>query len=215
MNKHKGTSSLVVIALAVFLSGCMPTTYNVTSDPSGATVFVNGKPYGTTPMKIKIPVGQTYPVVLKKEGYTNASGALSDTPNMAEYAHFVLEEAAPKTFIQTTSPGWISVDIRAGVTPENAWNTVVDILVKKFDLAVLSQENGYVRTAWLYTWTGILTEDYRVRVTVKFAPNYSKVELKVEANYLAKSGHWVLGSDSALTTTLKTDIMGTLGRVTR
>ncbi|MHA1228208.1 MAG: hypothetical protein ACTSPV_15800 [Candidatus Hodarchaeales archaeon] len=86
--------------------------------------------------------------------------------------------------------------------------------MKKFDLEILSKENGYLRTGWLYSWTGELREDYRVRVTIKFSRDRSKVEVKSEANYLTEKG-WIIGSDTALLRTLKTDIMGTIGRVTR
>ena len=97
---------------------------------------------------------------------------------------------------------------------EKAWNAIVDLLSRRFDLEVISKDNGYLRTNWLYTWTGTMSEDYRVRVTVKFAPNHSKVEVKSEAHFNTGGG-WVLGTDEALIQTLKTDIMGSVGRATR
>jgi len=79
---------------------------------------------------------------------------------------------------------------------------------------VISKDNGYVRTNWLYTWTGTMNENYRVRVTVKFSPDHSKLEVKSEAQFKGWEG-WILGTDEALLQTLKTDIMGTVGRSTR
>jgi hypothetical protein len=81
-------------------------------------------------------------------------------------------------------------------------------------MEVLSKENGYMRTTWLYSWTGQLRQDYRVRVTIKFSPDHKKVDVKSEANYQSKNG-WITGSDTALLQTLKTDLMSTVGRVTR
>jgi len=120
----------------------------------------------------------------------------------------------PETFVKTMEPTWASVELRTDVEYEKAWAAVVDTLVKKFDMEVLSKENGYIRTTWLYTWTGRVMEDYRVRVTAKFSPDKQKCEIKSEAEY-GGPGRWVMGYDSRLLSTIKTDVMGTIGRTTR
>ena len=123
---------------------------------------------------------------------------------------------APVSFVKTMEPSWASIEIYESMDYDNAWGCVVDLLARKFDLEIISKEAGYIRTTWLYTWTGELREDYRVRVIVKFSPDRSKVDVKSEAHYRAELGRgWVTGSDTALLRTLKTDIMGAVGRVTR
>jgi hypothetical protein len=109
---------------------------------------------------------------------------------------------------------WASVEVRPELGYENAWNSVVDLLARRFDLEVISKDNGYIRTNWLYTWTGVMSDNYRVRVTIKFSPDHTKVEVKSEAQFHGLEG-WILGTDEALLQTLKTDIMGTVGRSTR
>ena len=121
---------------------------------------------------------------------------------------------APKSFVRTMEPTWASVEVKNDIPYEKAWACVVDLLAKRFDLVVISKEAGYVRTAWLYTWTGTLRENYRVRVIAKFSPDKKKVEVKSEAQYSGPSG-WIMGSDTRLLSTLKTDIMGSVGRTTR
>lgn len=121
---------------------------------------------------------------------------------------------APTTFTRTMEPTWASIEVRPELGSETAWNSVVDLLARRFDLEVISKENGYVRTNWLYTWTGVMSDNYRVRVTVKFSPDHSKVEVKSEAQFHGFEG-WILGTDEALLQTLKTDIMGVVGRSTR
>jgi hypothetical protein len=129
--------------------------------------------------------------------------------------------AAPKTFVRTVDPGWNTIEIREGVTYDEAWTSVVDLLARKFDLEVLSKEDGYLRTGWLYTWTGEIDEDYKVRGIVKFSPNRSTVEVKSEAQHFkiniwgGRRGSWEMGTDERLVTTLRTDIMGKVGRVSR
>ncbi len=121
---------------------------------------------------------------------------------------------APKTFVRTLEPTWANVELRTDVPYDKAWSGLVDALVKRFDIEVISKEDGYIRTGWLYTWTGRLMENYRVRVTAKFSPDHSKVEVKSEAEY-GGPGSWIQGYDTRLLETLKTDIMGNMGRTTR
>ena len=81
-------------------------------------------------------------------------------------------------------------------------------------MEILSQQDGYARTTWLYSWTGKVEENYRVRVTIKFSPDHKIVEVKSEAEF-GGPGHWIPGYDTRLLETIKTDIMGKVGRTTR
>ena len=120
----------------------------------------------------------------------------------------------PKTFVRTMEPTWAAMEVRQQLMYDKTWTCLVDLLVKRFDLEMLDKENGYIRTGWLYTWTGEMVENYRVRVTIKFNEDRRTVQLKSEAHYKGRTG-WILGSDTRLLSTLKTDIMGLIGRTTR
>ena len=195
---------------ALVVAGC--SSYQITSDPTNAQVFVGGALMGTTPVSFKLPDPVNATLTVKKEGYQDYETQLMSVGSQSYHVKF--EEEAPASFIKMMEPSWASVELREGVTFEDAWATLVDLLVKRFDLEVLSKDNGYVRTTWLYSWTGAMREDYRVRVTAKFSPDQRMLEVKSEANF--KIGrNWVIGSDTAVLTTLKTDIMGTIGRATR
>ena len=122
--------------------------------------------------------------------------------------------STPRTFVKTMQPAWASVDIRADVGPDLAWESVVDTLVKRFDIEIMSRQDGYIRTNWLNTWTGKMQEDYRVRVTAKFSPDRKKVDFKSEAEF-GGPGNWIIGYDSRLLETVKTDVIGKIGRPTR
>ena len=122
----------------------------------------------------------------------------------------------PASFISTYEPGWSSIEVREGMKYEAAWQEVTDVLAKKFELEMISKDGGYLRTSWIYTWwkVGERTENYRVRAIVKFSPDGRKVDIKTEANYL-RGKQWLVGSDTRLLETVKTDIMGVIGRTTR
>ena len=83
-------------------------------------------------------------------------------------------------------------------------------------MEMISKEGGYARTGWIYTWNtkGIYTKKYRVRVIFKFSPDHSKVDIKTEAEIL-KGNNWITGYDTRLLNTIKTDIMGVVGRTTK
>lgn len=122
--------------------------------------------------------------------------------------------SAPSTFVYTAEPTWAAIELRDDVDVDHAWTTVTDILARRFDLEMVSKESGYLRTNWLYTWTGKLRPDYAVRCIVKFPPGGRRCDLKSEAQY-GSPGSWNYGTDTGLLQTLKTDIMGAIGRTTR
>lgn len=127
---------------------------------------------------------------------------------------------APKTFIKTMDPGWNSVELRDQLSFDEAWNSTVDTIARQFDIEVLSKEDGYLRTGWLHSWTGELKDSYKVRAMIKFSPDKRKLEVKSEAQHfnpglLGMGKGWVMGTDERLTTTLRTDLMGKVGRVAR
>jgi len=78
----------------------------------------------------------------------------------------------------------------------------------------ISKDDGYVRTAWTYTWSGVYQQNYRVRVTAKFSDDRKSVDIKSEAQAL-RGSDWLTGVDARQLATLKTDMMGTIGRTTR
>ena len=120
----------------------------------------------------------------------------------------------PQSFNRLSAPGWATIEIREAVTYDHAWNMALGILVRDFDIEVADKENGYIRTGWTYTWSGVYQYNYRVRVTVKFAEDRKTLDIKSEAQ--SQDGdNWVLGVDTRQLSTLKTDLMGTIGRTTR
>lgn len=59
-----------MLGLVLFLlGGCAQRTLNITSDPPGAIVYLNGQEVGRTPMEYDFKWYADYDVVLRKEGY--------------------------------------------------------------------------------------------------------------------------------------------------
>jgi hypothetical protein len=201
-----------LVTWALFLLGCKPASVTVRTDPSGAEVSYNGHVIGVTPLEFTIQ--QPGMMLVKKEGFKETSFKVGFQEGGSFDYNLKLRRLPPSSYIETMDSTWASVEIRDDLTYEQAWTTVIDLLVKKFDVEILSKDDGYARTSWLYTWTGESRNDYKVRVTVKFSPDRKKVEVKSEAQYLIDT-NWQPGTDTALLQTLKTDLMGSVGRTTR
>ena len=120
----------------------------------------------------------------------------------------------PSTFIRATDGGtWSSIFIREELTYDKAFNEVLDVCAKRFEMDMISKEGGYGRTNWIYTWNtkGNYTSKYRTRVIFKFSADRTKVDIKTEAERGGES-KWIKGFDTRLLQTIKQDISGVVGR---
>lgn len=92
---------IIIIVAASFLCSCAAifkgtsSNLNLSSDPSGATVYVNGFPRGKTPVKLKLESKKSYNIEFKKEGY----------------------ETLTYTITNHVGAGWIILDILGGIVP--------------------------------------------------------------------------------------------------
>ena len=120
----------------------------------------------------------------------------------------------PKSFLRGEASQWQVIELRADVDFQHAWDTLFDILINDFDIALALKDDGYIRTDWLYSYGGKYDFQYRLRVTVRISPDRHSVRIRTDAQF-RDGDNWLLGVDSRLLSTLKTDIMGTIGRTTR
>ena len=128
----------------------------------------------------------------------------------------VLQSCAsvPKGFVKATDGGsWSSIYIREELPYDRAFNEVLDVIAKRFEMDMIQKDGGYGRTQWIYTWNpkSKYDEKYRTRVIFKFSADRSIVDIKTEAE-TAKGNYWIRGFDSQLLQTVKQDVMGAVGR---
>ena len=62
------TAAMLAIALPV-LAGCVEKTIKITSQPTGAVVYLNDEEVGRTPTEVRFTFYGDYGVILRKEGY--------------------------------------------------------------------------------------------------------------------------------------------------
>ncbi len=76
----------------------------ITSDPSGATVFVNGQPRGKTPLETPMTAGQSNEVRVELPGYF--PGTQSQMPNAREHLVFAyILKVSAQLVVSTEPPG--------------------------------------------------------------------------------------------------------------
>ncbi|MBR1514225.1 MAG: hypothetical protein IJ622_08050 [Bacteroidales bacterium] len=120
----------------------------------------------------------------------------------------------PRSFVQATDGGsWSSIMIREDLSYDQAFNEVIDVVARRFEMDMISKDGGYGRTNWCYTWNdnGKYTEKYRTRVIFKFSNDRKKVDIKTEAEFGGGTS-WIRGFDTRLLSTIKQDISGAVGR---
>jgi hypothetical protein len=65
----RSASALLALLTLTSLAGCVRRELHITSDPSGALVFLNNVEVGRTPVTRPFTFYGTYDVVVRKEGY--------------------------------------------------------------------------------------------------------------------------------------------------
>lgn len=119
--------------------------------------------------------------------------------------------AGPVNFVRLSganeTDAWISIPVRDEVSYDDAWEAVTDAVSKRFSIEMISKPDGYLRTGWHFGWTGRNTPNYKVRIIVKYSQKRKVVDIKCEAEQLTRQG-WIMGFDTALIQTVRTDISG-------
>ena len=122
-----------------------------------------------------------------------------------------LGKKSPTGFIQTNEVGWSSIQLRDGLKFDKAFDDVLDVVAKRFEMDIISKEGAYARSQWNYRWGVTEGTSYRTRVIFKFSPDKTKVDVKTEAEWHVGKA-WRTGYDTRLLETIKQDIMGVVSR---
>ena len=126
---------------------------------------------------------------------------------------FLLLSCGISSFIKGEG-GRTTVQIADRISYDLAYDEVITILTRKFELDMISKESGYIKTKWQYTWVGKWGQkpqkDYRVRVTVRLSSERKRIDIHAEAEKL-KGNYWIGGYDTRLLEDIRKDISGVVG----
>lgn len=119
--------------------------------------------------------------------------------------------SAPDSFMRMTKQYWEVVDVKPSLKYDDAWQRVIYIVTKKFELEMISKEDGYVRSAYgpSYFTEDMGNDKYQVRIVAKFTPDRKKVEYKIESR-IWTGKIWENGSDVRVATNMRKDFVNSL-----
>lgn len=94
---HPRTAGIAALALAAAgMSGCVRREIEITSEPPGAVLTLNGREVGRTPARIQFTFDGTYDVRLRLHGYESVAGSgTTDMPVWDFVGADLVAEVAP------------------------------------------------------------------------------------------------------------------------
>lgn len=118
---------------------------------------------------------------------------------------------APDSFMEMTRQYWESITVNPKLTYDDAWQRVIYIITKKFELEMISKEDGYARSMYgpSYFSDAITNNRYKVRIVAKFTPDKKKLEFKIESQVF-DGKIWINGSDTRVAANMKRDFENSL-----
>ncbi|MDD8018178.1 MAG: hypothetical protein PHP42_07380 [Bacteroidota bacterium] len=119
---------------------------------------------------------------------------------------------APESFMQMNRQYWEVMNIKPSIAYDDAWQRVIYIITKKFELDMISKEDGYVRSSYgpSYFSEDLLNDKYQIRIVVKFTPDKKKLEFKIESR-MWDGKIWHNGSDVRVASNMRKDFQNSLG----
>jgi len=128
-------------------------------------------------------------------------------------AILLLSSCASTSFMKGDG-GRTTVQIADRISFNLAFDEVMTILTRKFELELISKEAGYIKTKWQTTWVGKWgykpQKDYRVRITVRLSAERKRIDIHAEAEKL-QGNYWISGYDTRLLEDIRKDISGVVG----
>ncbi|MCH2162208.1 MAG: PEGA domain-containing protein [Phycisphaerales bacterium] len=95
---------LTLLLAPALLGGCVRRVVDITSAPSGALVWMNGREVGTTPVEVEIVYYGNYDVQLTREGCEPLSTSAKANPPVWDAPGFdLVAEVVPANLVSRTS----------------------------------------------------------------------------------------------------------------
>ncbi len=119
---------------------------------------------------------------------------------------------APDSFMQMERQYWETIEVKPTISYDDAWQRVIYIITKKFELEMISREDGYVRSGYgqSYFTEDLHNDKYQIRIVAKFTPDRKRLEFKIESR-VWDGKIWKNGSDVRVAANMQKDFMNSLG----
>jgi len=161
MKKIIKTSTLCISILLLITSFSVPEIniggekVTVTTDPQTARIYINGVLTGTGKVVVTVPKNDCVKVEVKLEGYIPETRNYCDkkgmsSPPNSDYIQLQSDESYTSSIQSDVANNEILLSVKKGKAREEAWKTIVQTVLSKFDVLENNDEkSGYLRTSWV------------------------------------------------------------------
>lgn len=145
--------ALLMLSLGACVSAPRSTPTTVVSNPSGATIFVNGNDQGTTPVDylFDFTVVPEYEVIAKLEGHFDERKIITASNAPADQLAIALKQSLAwvATAPSDATNNWLRVRVNPGFSSEHVWRRMVDSVTAGYvELEQFNFESGYLRSVF-------------------------------------------------------------------
>ena len=147
----------------------------VTTDPQTARIYINGVLTGTGKVEVTVPKGDCVKVEVKLEGFVQETRNYCDRKGMSsppgtDYIQLQADDSYTSSVQSDVANNEILLGVKKGKSREEAWKTIVQTVLSKFDVLENNDEkSGYLRTAWVGQTFMRGNNTIRTRVVIKLS----------------------------------------------
>ncbi|MEO7924870.1 MAG: PEGA domain-containing protein [Chitinophagaceae bacterium] len=148
---------------------------SVTTDPQTARIYVNGVLTGTGSIVVTVGKNDCVRLEVKQEGYIQEVRTYCDKKGMtkppnSDYIQLQADESYTSSIQSDVANNEILLSVRKGKSRDEAWKTIVQTVLSKFDVLENNDErSGYLRTAWVGVVFARSNNTIRTRAIIKLS----------------------------------------------
>jgi len=144
---------VVVLSLGACASAPPLVPTQIVSNPSGATILINGSEQGETPLDYLFDFQGTpeYELIAKREGYFDKKTRVAASNPPGEQLSVSLEQSQAwvATSPSDATNSWLRVRVNPGFSSEHVWRRMVDAVTAGYvELEQFNFESGYLRSVY-------------------------------------------------------------------
>jgi hypothetical protein len=156
----------------------------VTTAPNDAAIEIGGKRVGNGAYDLKVPKNSCVEIRVSKDGFVRYVKNYCNQPNMqeppsADFLEMQVDEAYTSSVSSDLANVRITVPVKSGLAPTEAWKILSSIITGYFDiLETVDYNTGYLSTAWQVQ--NFQSSIIRTRVIVSSGGNSNQVAYAVK-----------------------------------
>ncbi|RIW18644.1 hypothetical protein D0X99_02890 [Algoriphagus lacus] len=126
----------------------------ITTAPNDAAIEIGGKRVGNGAYDLKVPKNSCVEIRVSKDGFVRYIKNYCNQTNMQEppasdFLELQVDEAYTSSVSSDLANVRITVPVKAGIAPEEAWKILSSIITGYFDiLETVDYNTGYLTTSW-------------------------------------------------------------------